>query len=125
VKNFLSFYQEIRSPITIGVATVSAVHVSARRLSGSAYARSLDRPPPHDHRHISQKRAFRAHGEPTRRPEVGPAQAYGYQDGPRQPVAVGRVPGELCSGKHMRQPVRVNPAAGGIGLLMQRRCSEP
>jgi hypothetical protein len=26
------------------------------------------------------------------------------------------VPGELCPGKHMRQPVRVNPAAGGIGL---------
>lgn len=26
------------------------------------------------------------------------------------------MPGELCPGKHMRQPVRVNPAAGGIGL---------
>jgi hypothetical protein len=43
-------YRRLRS----ATSTVSAVHVSARRLSGSAYARSLDRPPPHDHRHISQ-----------------------------------------------------------------------
>jgi hypothetical protein len=82
------------------------------RLSGSAYARSLDGPS-----HRGRSEHFGHTVNRTRRREVG-------RPGPTatRTVRGNRLPwaadaGQLCPGKYMRQPVRVSPAAGGTGHL--------
>jgi hypothetical protein len=99
-------------PNTSGVATVLAVRVPARRLSGSAYARSLDGPP-----HRGRSEHFGHSVNRTRRCEVGRPRPTAARTVRGNGCGGLPMPDKLCPGKQMRQLVRVNPAAGGTGHL--------